>query len=84
MTRANVLILWIFAVGAITSFGLPERRWFVSHLREITDEMGMETWEDMKVCLRQGIWHEKLCEGPYRALWDAIVASKMILLESDL
>jgi hypothetical protein len=77
--KMNVLVLWIFAVGAISSSGMPERRWFVSHLREITDEMAIETWKDMKASVSQGIWHERLCERPYRVLWEEIVASRKML-----
>jgi len=43
-------------------------------------EMGIEGWEEMKVCVnRGGIWHEKLYGKTMKELWDEIVMQRRIL-----
>jgi len=79
MMKKNILVLWIFAVGGVASIGTPERKWFISHLREIAKEMEIESWEGMKACVSQGIWHEALCERPYHLLWEDIEAGRKLL-----
>lgn len=84
LTTKNVLVLWIFSAGGVAATENPsERKWFVDHLREMTDEMGILEWKDMKAALMQGIWHEQLCKQPYPALWEEVVASRMSLIEAD-
>jgi hypothetical protein len=56
-------------VGGVAADGLPERHWFVSHLVLITENMGIETWEQMKSLIRVIIWHEILCNRPHHILW---------------
>jgi len=59
---------------------MPERVWFIGHLEEMAREMGIEGWEEMKVCVnRGGIWHEKLYGKTMKELWDEIVMQRRIL-----
>ena len=42
--------------------------------------MGIEGWEEMKVCVnRGGIWHERLYGKTMKELWDEIVMQRRIL-----
>lgn len=76
----NDLLLWIFAVGGIASADMPERVWFVGHLAEMTRDMRIEKWEEMKVCVnRGGIWHQRLYGRAVKELWDEIVMQRSIL-----
>jgi hypothetical protein len=76
----NDLLLWIFAVGGVASANMPERVGFVGHLEEMTREIGIERWEEMKLCVnRGGIWHERLYGSSMRELWDEIVMQRRIL-----
>lgn len=74
--RSNALVLWSVAAGGVAALGSPERRWFVSHLADMTDEMGIETWEEMKANVSRGIWHETLCARRHRMLWDEVSVQK--------
>jgi hypothetical protein len=77
---SNDLLLWIFAVGGVASANMPERVWFVGHLVEMTREVGIERWEEMKVCVnRGGIWHERLYGRAMKELWDEIMLQGRIL-----
>jgi hypothetical protein len=77
---SNDLLLWIFAVRGVASANMPERVWFVGHLVEMTREMGIERWEEMKVCVnRGGIWHERLYGRAMKELWDEIMLQGRIL-----
>jgi hypothetical protein len=65
----NVLVLWMFAVGGVASVGMPERNWFVSHLAEMVEDMGIESWEEWKDAVSRCIWHERLYVRAYEKLW---------------
>jgi hypothetical protein len=46
----------------------------------MTKGMGIEKWEEMKVCVsRGGIWHERLYGRAIKELWDEIVMQRSIL-----
>jgi len=72
----NELVLWIFATGGVASLNMPERTWFVSHLAEMTEQMGIETWEEMKGNVSRGNWHERLCGRVHKKLWNEVAARK--------
>jgi hypothetical protein len=72
----DCLLLWILAVGGVSALDVPERKWFVSHLADMTDEMGIENWEDMKAHVSRVIWHERLAGRSYRKLWEEVDARR--------
>lgn len=69
---ANTVMLWMFCTGAVGAEGLPERSWFVGHLAEMTEEMGIRNWDQVKAFVSQVIWHERLCARPYAKLWEEV------------
>jgi hypothetical protein len=72
----------MFAVGGVSSTGMPERSWFVNHLVEMSGEMGITSWEGWKGSVSRCIWHERLYVRAYRKLWEK-VASKRGDLDGD-
>lgn len=72
----NALVLWMFAVGGVSSVGMPERIWFVNHLAEMTTKMGIITWEEFKAAVSRCIWHEKLYIRAYEKVWDEIAEKR--------
>jgi Fungal specific transcription factor domain len=74
----NCLLLWIVAVGGVSAFNMPERAWFVSHLAEMTEEMGIGNWEEMKAGVSRGIWHERLAGRSHQKLWEEVDAKRRV------
>lgn len=74
--KNSILILWIFSVGGVAAFGMPERAWFIAHLADMTAEMEIERWEAMKACLSRCIWHEKLVGRSHAMVWREIERRK--------
>lgn len=72
----NALVLWDFAAGAVAAKDMPERKWFVGHLVVMTEEMGVESWEAWRELVSRIVWHEKLCGGKYRAVWEEVEAKR--------
>ncbi|TVY52381.1 Sterol uptake control protein 2 [Lachnellula cervina] len=68
----NTITLWMFCTGAVAADSLPERSWFVGYLAEMTDEMEIRNWNQMKSMVSRIIWHERLCTPPYTKLWGEI------------
>lgn len=79
----NELVLWLFATGGVASLNMPERAWFVSHLAELTENMMISNWKDMKANVSRAIWHEKLCERVHKMLWDEVAAKRGLGEEKD-
>ncbi|KAJ4986218.1 C6 zinc finger domain-containing protein [Stagonosporopsis vannaccii] len=50
------LVIWLFSIGMVASAGLPEGQWFVSHARKATESLGLQTWNDIMVCLQNIVW----------------------------
>lgn len=68
----NVLVLWIFAAGGVAAGGMPERKWFVGHLVEMNEDLGINDWETWKGYLRSIVWHDNLCGPKYKTLWEEV------------
>lgn len=65
-------MLWIFCTGAVAADKMPERAWFLGHLVEMTEEMKIITWDDLKTFVGRVIWHERLNTMAYTKLWGEI------------
>ncbi|KAE9381979.1 hypothetical protein N431DRAFT_393715 [Stipitochalara longipes BDJ] len=72
----NALVLWMFAVGGVASSGMPERTWFVNHLAEMVEDMGISSWEEWKDSVSRCIWHERLYVRAYEKLWGEILKKR--------
>lgn len=72
----NIIQLWIVATGGVAALNMPERAWFVSHLADMTEQMGIENWKDMKACASRGIWHERLLGKSHKQLWVEVEAKR--------
>lgn len=72
----NALVLWMFAVGGVSSVGMPERTWFVNHLAEMIEDMRITNWEAWKAAVSRCIWHERLYVRAYEKLWAEIVEKR--------
>lgn len=70
----NPLFLWLLSAGAVAAVGAPERAWFVGHLAAMTDELGIENWEELRDRLKRVIWHEHQDEGPHKLVWEDVEA----------
>jgi hypothetical protein len=75
----NCLLLWIVSVGGVSALNMPERAWFVSHLAEMTEDMGIENWDEMKACVSRGIWHERLVGKSHKNLWNEVEGKRRVL-----
>ncbi|PQE29651.1 C6 transcription factor protein [Rutstroemia sp. NJR-2017a BBW] len=77
----RVLMLWILSVGGVAADGSPERRWFVSHLGDLTEDLGIQCWKEMKGNISSVVWHEILCENIHRRLWEEVKRKRDEVLE---
>lgn len=80
-TYNRVLMLWVLSVGGVAADGSPERGWFVSHLVDMTENLGIQCWKEMKSKISSVAWHEILCENVHRRLWEEVKRKRDELLE---
>ena len=69
---SNHLLLWLLAVGGTADLGQAERKWFVGQLADVTMDMAVTTWQEMRSKLRQVIWHDHQDEEQHRKLWEEV------------
>lgn len=79
---SNNLTLWIFCAGGVAASGMPERKWFIGHLVQLTEELGICDWETCSGYLRKVVWHENLCGKTYRVLWEEVDGKRRELGEN--
>jgi hypothetical protein len=65
-----LLLVWLFVVGAIVSHKMPERQWFVHSLVPVVEELGILTWEEMKMYLQAIMWIEVWHDGVGERVWE--------------
>jgi hypothetical protein len=58
-------------VGA-TSMGRPEQRYLQLIMTQLCGLLGLRSWENAKVIMREFAWSDEVCERPCRAFWDAL------------
>ncbi|KIY01513.1 uncharacterized protein Z520_03065 [Fonsecaea multimorphosa CBS 102226] len=66
------LHLWILAMGAIGSIGLPDRPWFLLRIMEVLDEFDIKGWKDLKVLLQSFLWHPRTSDPDGLDIWKAV------------
>lgn len=69
---SNTLLVWLLSVGGTAPIGLAERKWFIGHLADVTEDLGIKTWLDMRSRLKQVIWHNHQDEEMHKGLWDEV------------
>ncbi|KAI9710308.1 MAG: hypothetical protein M1820_002802 [Bogoriella megaspora] len=73
------LVLWMFFVGGVSAWAMPERAWFVGHLVVMTEDFGIQTWEQMRNRLTSVVWYAVFCEDSFRKLWGEVETKSRIL-----
>lgn len=51
-------LIWILTLGGIGAIGTSERKWFVYKFRCIMTMTGIVSWDEAKVIIKGGLWHE--------------------------
>ncbi|KAL9066788.1 MAG: hypothetical protein Q9157_007027, partial [Trypethelium eluteriae] len=70
----NPLFLWLLSAGAVAAVGAPERAWFVGHLAAIVDDLGIQSWVEIRDQLKRVIWHEHQDEDSHKRVWEDLEA----------
>ena len=70
----NPLLLWFLAVGGVSAFGTPERKWFVGQIAALVQDFNLQGYRQFRECLRRVIWHELQDDPTHRVLWEEVKA----------
>lgn len=76
------LLLWLLAVGGVSSHSMPERLWYVGHLAVVATDLGVSSWADMRAYLIHLAMHTNWCEISFQKLW-LDVMQKLDWLDSE-
>lgn len=69
------LALWLLSVGIVACDGLPEGQWFTAQARTAIGVLFLQTWDDVKVHLKEIVWLDsRVAEPLFQRKWDEIWA----------
>jgi hypothetical protein len=63
------LLLWVLVMGATAAIGLPERPWFLSQLKILSSQSGIERWEELRDILQSFLWLSSTSDPDGRDAW---------------
>jgi hypothetical protein len=66
----NQLLIWLLAVGGVQALELPEKEWFIAHLVVVAENLGLQSWDDMKFALEGIIWVDAFRGKAFQQLWE--------------
>lgn len=61
-------ILWVLYVGGTAAGGRPEREWFIAQLPDFCDNLGLKTFEEAEIILKDFLW-APTWQNQGRLLW---------------
>jgi hypothetical protein len=66
--------IWVLFLAGIWAEGMPERPWFIKHLRYLLELENISRWRDLKVVLLSFLWMSPVCDEGGMTLWDDIAS----------
>lgn len=60
----GALTLWLLSVGMVASDGVPEGQWFTIQARKASRALGLRTWDDVVIRLREIVWLDSPAAEP--------------------
>jgi hypothetical protein len=55
----DALAIWLLSVGMVSSIGTPDYQWFMGQADSAKASLGLQTWEDILIRLKNVLWLEK-------------------------
>jgi hypothetical protein len=69
------LAIWLLSIGMVSSTGTSQYQWFESSAKKAVTILGLKTWEDVLVRLKQVLWLEKQwVEHVFQQTWISVWA----------
>ncbi|KAJ5594201.1 uncharacterized protein N7459_000409 [Penicillium hispanicum] len=75
------LLFWMLFISSFGSQGLDDQVWFVAHLLDIADLLGLEDWDSVRLLL-EGFFFVCRPDEPAQRFWDSISQDKRLELLS--
>lgn len=70
------LMLWLLFIGGISDLAGLDQDWLCSKIRQLLQQLGIESWEALHQCLIEFPWIRCLHDEAGKALWDLVVETK--------
>ncbi|KAH7360601.1 hypothetical protein BKA65DRAFT_547316 [Rhexocercosporidium sp. MPI-PUGE-AT-0058] len=70
-------ILWVLYVGGTAAGGRPEREWFITQLPDFCDNLGLKTWEEAQLILKDFLWAPSW-QSQGRLLWMQVEEMRLL------
>lgn len=77
MTNHGSLAIWLLSIGMVASDGTPEGHWFIKQARTATEYLGLQTWNDIVVCLQNVVWlNLPTAASMFQQKWQEVQSSR--------
>jgi Fungal specific transcription factor domain len=70
---SNQLLLWLLSVCGTGFLGRAQRKWVLSQLADVLEDLEIKSWEKMLENLQQVMWHNYQDEQQQRELWEEVI-----------
>lgn len=78
---SSKVILWVFFIGGIASLDISETQWYAGRICHTMNQLGMSTWQELKSCLAELLWTDKMEDQACQDLWEAVRRSRVGSME---
>ncbi|KAG4440208.1 hypothetical protein IFR05_004287 [Cadophora sp. M221] len=70
-------ILWVLYVGGTAAGNRPEKEWFITQLPDFCDNLGLKTWEEAELILKDFLWAPSW-QSQGRLLWMQVEEMRLL------
>lgn len=74
--KHDMTLMWLLAVGGITSHSMTEHGWFVRYLELLSADLGIQQWPSLRNELLKMISHNDFCDDSYKKLWAEVLQKR--------
>lgn len=72
------LLFWMLFISSFGSQGLDDQVWFVTHLLDVADLLGLEDWNSVRLVLEEFFFVCRSPDDPAKRFWDSISQEKRL------
>ena len=69
---SSKILLWIIFLGGLANSEVRDSLWHAAEVHHYMMVLGMKSWQELKSCLSELLWTEKMNDAAYEALWKQI------------
>lgn len=74
-----IVLFWTLFAGCVCGEGGPHEQYFRHLLYKLSVQLNVRSWDEAKVHLQAVAWVSRVCEEPWKSVWDKGEHEKLVL-----